>query len=233
MIVSGHQPNYLPWLGFFDKINRSDVFIIEDNVQFERQGFTSRNKVKTSDGVRWLSVPIKHVKGPLLINQVRIANKEIPDWAQRHWLTIKHSYCKAPYWGDFCDFFEDTYNREWNLLINLNMHLIKGIMRFLEITTPLVISSSLDASGKKNELIISQCKALGANIQLAGLGGREYIDSKRFEKEGIKVIFQDFHQPVYSQLHGQFTPNLSVVDYLFCTGAKDWNPKLSVKKLGD
>lgn len=228
MIVSGHQPNYLPWLGFFDKINRSDVFIIEDNVQFEKQGFTSRNKIKTLDGVRWLSVPIKHVNGPLLINQVRIANKEEHDWAQRHWLTLRHSYCKAPYWRNFIDFFEDTYSRQWNLLIDLNMHLIKGIMHFLEITTPLVMASSLNASGRKNDLIISQCKALGASIQLAGMGGREYIDSERFKQEGITVIFQDFNQPVYNQLHGQFIPNLSVVDYLFCTGGKDWNKKISI-----
>ncbi len=229
MIVSGHQPNYLPWLGFFDKINRSDVFIIEDNVQFEKQGFTNRNKIKTSDGARWLSVPIKHVNGPLNINQVRIANKEEPDWAQRHWLTLKHSYCKAPYWRDFSEYFEDGYSRQWTLLIDLNMHFIKGIMHFLEISTPLVMASSLEATGRKNELIIAQCKALGADIQLAGIGGREYIDPTRFEKEGIKVVFQNFHHPVYNQLHGRFTPNLSIVDYLFCTGAKDWNQKLSIK----
>src|SRR5512138_3064110 len=130
MIVAGHQPNYLPWLGFFDKIRRSDVFIIEDNVQFERQGFTNRNRVLTADGVRWLSVPIEHANKPLLIKDIKIANKGEPRWGQKHWFTIKHGYCKAPYWSRYADFFEDTYQQEWNRLIDLNMHIIRGIMRF-------------------------------------------------------------------------------------------------------
>lgn len=220
MIVSGHQPNYLPWLGFFDKIKRSDVFIIEDDVQFERQGFTNRNKIMTPDGVRWLSVPVEHANKPLLINEVKIANKAEPNWGQRHWLTLKHSYCKTPFWNDYCGFFEDTYSSSWTMLIDLNMHLIKGIMGFLEIKTPLIMSSSLGAKGKKSELIIAQCKKVGADVQLAGNGGREYIDCKRFEEENIQLIFQEFKHPLYNQTHEGFVPNLSVVDFLFCAGKK-------------
>lgn len=222
MIVAGHQPNYLPWLGFFDKMRRSDLFIIEDNVQFERQGFTNRNKIMTVDSVRWLSVPVEQANKSLSINEVRIANRGEPKWGSRHWLTLKHSYCKAPYWRDYYDFFEDTYEREWTMLIDLNMHLIKGIMSFLKIDKPLVMGSSLDAKGKKTELIIAQCKTVGANVQLAGNGGREYIDHKRFEEEGIKLIFQEFERPVYTQTREGFISNLSVVDYLFCTGGKKW-----------
>ena len=231
MIVSGHQPNYLPWLGFFDKIRGSDIFIIEDNIQFEKQGFTNRNKIKTCDGVRWLSVPIKHVNRPLLINEVEISNEGEPNWALRHWLTLKHSYCKAPFWSDYCDFFKDAYEREWSMLIDLNMHLIRGITSFLKISTPIVLGSSLGVTGKKSELILAQCKAVGGNVQLAGIGGREYINTKRFEEEGIKVIFQNFQHPYYPQLHGKFACNLSVVDYLFCSGANEWQkiaPKTKV-----
>lgn len=220
MIVSGHQPNYLPWLGFFDKMRRSDLFIIEDNVQIERQGFTNRNKIMTVDGVRWLSVPVEHANKPLLINDVRIANRGEPKWGSRHWLTLKHSYCKAPYWRDYYDFFEDTYARDWTMLIELNMHLIKGIMRFLDIDKPLIMASSLSAKGKKSELIIAQCKVVGAAVQLAGNGGKDYINHKRFEEEGIQLIFQEFEHPRYTQTSAGFAPNLSVVDYLFCTGAK-------------
>ena len=222
MIVAGHQPNYLPWLGFFDKMRRSDVFIIEDNVQFEHQGFTNRNRIMTSEGVRWISVPIEHANKPLLINEVKIANKSEPDWGKRHWLTLKHNYCKAPYWSEFSDFFESTYQREWPLLIDLNMYLIKGLMGFLKIDKPLVLSSSLGARGKKTELIIAQCKKLGADVQLAGNGCKDYIDNKRFEQEGIKLIFQEFSQPIYTQTCDGFVSNLSVVDYLFCTGGKSW-----------
>ncbi len=223
MIVAGHQPNYIPWLGFFDKMQHSDVFIIEDNLQFERQGFTNRNKILTSNGVRWLSVPIEHANKPLLINEVKIANKAEPDWSSRHWLTLKHGYCKAPYWRDFSEFFEDAYQRHWTKLIDLNMHLIIGIMRFLGIDRPLVMSSSLNAQGKKTELIIAQCKQVGANTQLAGNGCKEYIDKKRFEQEGIHLVFQDFRHPLYAQMREGFVSNLSVVDYLFCTGGNQNN----------
>jgi hypothetical protein len=218
MIVSGHQPNYLPWLGFFDKINRSDIFIIEDDVQFERQGFTNRNKILSLDGVRWLSVPVEHAHKSLPINEVKIANKGEPKWRQRHWLTLKHSYCKAPYWNDYNEFFEDTYKRNWMMLIDLNLHLITGIMGFLGIDRSLVMSSSLGIKGKKTELIIAQCKKVGANVQLAGDGGREYIDYKRFDEEKIKLKFQKFKHPIYTQSCEGFVPNLSVVDFLFCTG---------------
>lgn len=220
MITAGHQPNYLPWLGFFDKMKRSDVFIIEDNVQFEWQGFTSRNKIMTADGVRWLSVPVEHANIPLLINQVKIAIKAEPDWGTRHWLTLKHSYCRAPHWSEYADFFRDTYERNWDLLIDLNMHLIRGIMSFLDIKTPLIMASSLSAKGKKSELIIAQCKAVGADVQLAGSGGKQYIEPIRFEEEGIKLLFQKFKHPTYTQTCKEFVPNLSIVDYLFCTGGK-------------
>ncbi len=222
MIVAGHQPNYLPWLGFFDKLRRADIFIIEDNLQFERQGFTNRNRILTADGVRWLSVPIEHANKSMLINEVKIANKGEPNWGRKHWLTIKHGYCKAPFWNDFADFFEGTYEREWDLLIDLNMHLIKGIMGFLAIDKPLVFSSALGVEGKKTELIVAQCKKVGADVQLAGDGCKNYIEQALFEREGIKLVFQDFRQPIYAQLNGGFTSNLSVIDYLFCNGSKSW-----------
>ena len=219
MIVAGHQPNYLPWLGFFDKIRRSDIFIIEDNVQFEHQGYTNRNKIMTANGVRWLTVPVKHTNRHMLINEVKISNKGEPKWENRHWLTLKHNYCRAPFWHEYADFFEDTFHREWTSLIDLNLHLIRGIMRFLNIQKPLVMASSLPAKGKKTELIISQCKAIGAQVQFAGIGGKNYIDQNRFEQEGIKLLFQNFKHPRYTQNCSEFVPNLSVVDYLFCHGA--------------
>jgi hypothetical protein len=223
MIVAGHQPNYLPWLGFFDKMRRSDFFIIEDNVQFERQGFISRNRILTADGVRWLSVPVEHQKKPLLIKEAKIANHGEPNWSRKHWLTIKHGYCRAPYFGEFAEFFEDTYEHRWDRLIDLNMHLIRGIMDFLKIDTPLVFASSLgDLQAKKSELIVAQCKKVGADVQLAGEGCKDYIEKKLFDRAGIKLIFQDFQQPTYMQMSGGFVPNLSVIDFLFCCGAKSW-----------
>jgi len=224
MIEAGHQPNYLPWLGFFDKILRSDIFIIADNVQFERQGFQNRNRIKTQSGVKWLTVPIKHVGRDLLISEIEIANQAEPRWAEKHWQTLKHNYSKAPHWDEFSGFFEEAYSQKWTMLIDLNLHLIKGFMKFFNIKTPLVMASSLKASGKGSEQIIAQCKELGADTHLSGAGGHNYLDLKRFEEEGIKVIFQDFWYPVYPQLHGEFVPHLSAIDYLFCAGATIWKP---------
>lgn len=199
-----------------------DVFVIEDNVQFERQGFQNRNRVKIATGVKWLTVPVVHVGKDLLINEVKIANGAEPRWAERQWLTLKHHYHEAPFWGKFEGFFEEAYGKHWEMLIDLNMHLIRGIMGFLNIDKRLVMASSLQASGKKSDLILGQCKELGCTQQVAGAGSRDYMDVGCFEKAGVRVVFQDFACPLYRQLHGEFVPNLSVVDYLFCTGGKPW-----------
>jgi len=199
---------------------KCDVFVIEDNVQFERRGFQNRNRVKNSGGVRWLTVPVEHVGKDLLINEVRIANAAEPKWAERHWMTLKHNYRKAPYWEEFKGFFEEAYGKQWDLLIDLNMHLIKELMGFMGIQKKLVMSSALGVGGKKGELVLNQCKVLGADQLLAGAGARDYLDVEAFEKAGVKVVFQEFKYPVYEQLHGAFVPDLSVVDYLFCTGGK-------------
>lgn len=221
--MSGHQPHYLPWLGFFDKMLLCDAFIIEDNVQFEEQGFQNRTKIKTPSGARWLTVPIKHVGKSLPINEMTIANEAQPDWAKNHWLALKFNYSRAPYWKKYRGFFERTYSQEWVKLIDLNMHIIKGLMEFLNLEKkPLRMASSIDASGKKSELVLAQCKALGATTLLSGVGARDYLDLQRFEAQGIKVVFQDFKHPIYPQLAGEFVPNLSAVDYLFWVGEKPW-----------
>lgn len=212
--MAGHQPNYLPWLGFFDKMRRCDVFIIEDIVQFVYKEFQNRNRIKTPNGVQWLTVPVREGGKRKPISDVEIANDQ--NWAERHWLTLMHSYASAPYWKEYNNFFRDAYSQKWARLIDLNMHLIKGIMNFLDIDTKIVLASNLGVSGKKNDLLISQCKALGADTYLSGAGGKDYIDVERFGQEGLKVIFQDFQYPVYPQLWGEFVPNLSIVDYLFC-----------------
>ena len=199
-----------------------DVFIIEDNVQFETQGFQNRNRVKTFDGVKWLTVPVEHVGKPQAIDEVKIANSAEPKWAERHWLTLKFNYSRALFWEEYKGFFEETYSQRWTMLFDLNMHLIKGLMRFLRIEKPLVMASSLGVSAKKSDLVLIQCKAVGADTLVAGIGAQEYLDLQSFEREGVKVVSQNFQHPVYPQVHGAFVPNLSAVDYLFCAAGKDW-----------
>lgn len=222
MILSGHQPNYLPWLGFFDKMQQSDIFIIADNFQFENQGFTNRNRIKMVNVAKWLTVPIEHAREPQLINEVKISCK-VDGWARKHWLSMKQHYSRAPYWEKYSAFFEQTYLKDWSLLIDLNIHLIRGIMGFLGITTPLILASSLKAEGKNSDLLLAYCKELGADTYLSGNGSKAYLDVNKFNQAGVKVVFQDFEYSVYQQRNGgEFVPNLSVIDYLFCTGGAAW-----------
>ncbi len=172
-----------------------------------------------------MTVPVEHVGKTIPIKEVRIAKRLEQEWGSLHWRILELNYHQAPYWKRYCDFFEGTYNRKWESLFDLNMHLIKGLMGFLKIDTPLVLASSINASGKASELIIAQCKSVGADVYLSGIGGHNYLDFSLFEKAGIKVIFQDFNSPIYTQLHGNFIPNLSIVDYLFCKGGDDWKPQ--------
>jgi hypothetical protein len=222
LITGGHQPNYLPYLGFFDKIAQCDLFVIEDTLQFERHDFQNRNKVKTHNAVSWLTVPVEHAPQTTKISEIKIAKRLESKWRLNHWEILKSSYRRAPYWKCYCDFFEQTYIQKWDSLIDLNLHLIKGVMKFLGINTSLVMASSLKVSGKSSELIVAQCKLVGAEVYLSGIGGRNYLDLSLFENAGIKVVFQDFQHPVYTQLFGTFVPNLSVVDYLFCHGGENW-----------
>jgi hypothetical protein len=222
LIVAGHQPNYLPWLGFFDKMRASDLFIIEDSVRLETEGFTNRNKIKSSQGPLWLTVPISHLGQQIPIKDAEIANKTKPKWLKQHFLSTKYSYCKAPYWPDYQDFFEQSYDLEWNKLSDLSLHFILRIKEYLKIKTPLVMASNLKASGTKSDLILAQCKEVGATTYLSGIGAKDYLEVEKFERQGINVVFQDFRHPVYKQLYGEFIPCLSAVDYLFNTGGIPW-----------
>ena len=222
MIVAGHQPNYLPWLGFFDKMCACDLFIIEDSFLMETKGFTNRNKIKGCQGSLWLTVPVEHVGWQIPINEVRIACKGKSNWAKQHYLSMKYSYCKAPHWTEYQDFFDQSYKLEWTKFAELSMHFITAIKGFLNIKTPIVMASALAASGTKSDLIIAQCKEVGATTYLSGIGAKDYLEVSKFEKEGINVVFQSFQHPTYRQLYGEFVPNLSVVDYLFCNGVAPW-----------
>ncbi len=203
-------------------MSHADVFIISDNLQFERHDFQNRNLIRTPQGIKWLTVPVKHNgNGNLVpINEVEIADGIDAVWHKRHWETLRASYVNAPYWDKYENFFEETYKREWKKLIDLNMYIISGLRKFLGIKTQMVMASSLRASGKKNELLVKQCKEMDADVYLSGLGAKSYIDVELFKKEGIEVKFQDFQQPTYRQMQKEFAPHLSVVDYLFCTGQK-------------
>jgi len=220
MIAAGHQPNFLPWLGFFDKMQKADVFVIEDIVQFERSEFQNRNRIKTQTGPIWLTVPVEHQGKRQRIDNVKIAERNRCYLLKELWETLKANYANAPFWRNYSGFFEQAFQQHWTSLSDLNLHLIEGLRTFLGVYTPLVKASKLGAFGKSSEMIIAQCKELGADVYLSGVGAKNYLNVTRFRQEGLEVRFQDFQHPIYPQLYGEFIPNLSAVDYLFCVGEK-------------
>ncbi|HET6611213.1 MAG TPA: WbqC family protein [Kofleriaceae bacterium] len=224
MIVAAHQPHFLPWLGYFDKILHSDVFVIVDHVQFERQNFQNRNRIKTRNGVQWLVVPVlRGSRGDRIVDK-QIDNKRDgrTTWGERIFRTLAHAYTKAPWFRAHRDFFEHALTRPWTRLCDLDLAIIHYLLEQLEIHTPLVRSSALDGiQGARSDMIVTLCGAVGADTYLSGSGGsREYLDVASFTRRHIQVSWQSFEHPEYPQLAppSGFAPRLSAVDLLFNCG---------------
>ena len=218
MIVAVHQPQYLPWLGFFDKIDRADVFVLLDNVQFKKNEWQNRNKIKTAQGWQWLTVPVMH-KYPQLINEV-IINSGV-NWKHKQRQAILSNYKKAKYYDLLEGFFEDIFHSPWELISELNIAVVKKLVEILGIKTPVYVASDLEEFPKDpDERLIAITKHFGTDKYLAGAGGRGYMDLDKYEKNGVEVIFQDFVHPVYNQLFGEFEPFMSVVDLIFNHGGR-------------
>lgn len=221
MILSVHQPQYIPWLGFFDKVAKSDAFVYLDRVQYKPREFQNRNKICTKDGCIWLSVPvISKGKGRQKITDVLIDNG-FP-WRRQHLNSLKSWYAAAPFFNAYIPFFEETYSRDWEKLTDLNVHIIDYILRQLSISTPIYFESGLDIKNEKTDRIIEICKKLKADTYLSGAGGKEYLEEDKFTATGIKLIYQNFNHPVYRQQFSSdtndFEAHMSVLDLLFNEG---------------
>ena len=222
MIMSCHQPQYLPWLGYIDKIRASDVFVYLERVQYKKREYQNRNRIKTKDGPLSLAVPVKTKdKYDQLICDVEIDNTD--DWRKKHWRAIEVNYHKAPHFNDHKDFFEDLYLREWRMLAPLNEHIIGYILEYLQIVTPIQSDLALDVHAKSTDRIIEICKAVGADAYLSGAGGKSYLEEEKVASHGIRLSYQDFKHPEYPQLYGEFIPYLSTIDLLFNCGKESAN----------
>lgn len=215
MIIAIHQPNYIPWVGYFHKIKNCDLFVILDDVQYSKRSFTNRNKIKTTDGEVYLTVPITN-KGSM-INQLSIDNQT--NWASKHWKSIYCFYCKADGWNYVKNELEVIYTKHWDHLVCLNIELIKLMMNKFNIKKPIVLSSSINQdSGFKSTRILNICKYFNADIYLSGNGARDYNNEEEFQKQGISLVYQEFQPPIYKQMWGEFIPNLSAIDLLLNCG---------------
>lgn len=212
------QPSYLPWLGYFEQIYQSDIFIIYDDVQYDKHGWRNRNRIKTAHGAQWLSVPvyISFDKHPV-IHEVKINNSS--NWRRKHLESIRQSYSKAPFFLKIFPFFEQAYSQEWDYLVDLDIHLIQKLIECLRMSHKKIVrSSDINIQGNRIERLIAICKAFNADIFYEGAAGKYYIRKEDFIAQGIQIEFQDYKHPVYRQLYGDFIPYLSVVDLIFNHG---------------
>jgi hypothetical protein len=217
MIISIHQPHYLPWLGYIDKIDRADTFVVLDNVQYKKNDWINRNKIKTAQGSQWLTVPVTY-HHPEKINQVKIDNKT--SWGKKHLHALITNYSKSSAFEEHLPFFDDLYSRKWEYLSELNIHIIHYIIKVFGIKTQVVMASHFELREESTERLVDICRQLKGDIYLPGSHGQYYMDTEKFEKENIKIITQDFKHPVYQQLYGDFLPHMSFVDILFNHGSQ-------------
>lgn len=216
MILSIHQPAYLPWLGYFDKIINSDVFIFLDTVQFEKNSFTNRNKIKTKNGENWLTVPVK-TKGHIdsTLKELQIDNTK--NWHKKHLNAIFMNYKKAPFFEKIYSKIENLYASDEELLSDLCYKHLLFWLKEIGVDRKIIKSSELDIDSKKSDLILDLCKNLNANHYISGALGKNYICEESFIKNNIVVEYQEYKHPVYPQLWGEFLPNMSILDFCMNT----------------
>ncbi|MDD5509200.1 MAG: WbqC family protein [Dehalococcoidales bacterium] len=211
------QPTYLPWMGYFGMVDAADIFVFYNDVQFSPQSWQQRNRIKTSQGWIWLSVPVVRQFGSK-INGTRINNST--DWNKKHWESIKQSYTKAPFFEQWAPIFKEVYDNEWEYLADLNVTLIQKIAKALGLETKFAVSSDLEIGGVKTERLVNTLQKIGADEYVSGPGAKDYIDVDSLREKGIKLYWYEYQHPVYPQIRGEFVPYLSVIDLLFNTGAE-------------
>jgi len=220
MLVAIHQLHYLPWLRYIHKMASADVFVILDNIQFNKNGWQNRNKIKTAEGSQILTVPVFH-KSSQNLDEVLIDNK--PPWRKKHWSSLCHHYGKAPFFREHAVFFQKIFETPWEKLNDLNYEILQYLISVLGVKTKVVRGSDLDIDGEATERLVHICKLLGAKGYLTGAYAAEtYLDSKVFAREGVELVMQNYECPPYPQLYPKtgFVPDLSVVDLLFNCGPK-------------
>jgi len=224
MRVSINQPAYLPWLGYFDRIAISDVHVVLDQVQFEKNSMTNRNKIRTRNGSSWLTVPVK-TKGRF--GDLSIYNLEIDtssNWRDKHWKAICQNYSKSPYFGRYSSDLEKIYAREWTHLLKLTKELNHFFLETaLQISTPLTYASNLQVEAKKSDLVLSICQKLGATTYVSGPFGRDYLDEDKFKKTGVEIEYHDYQHPAYRQYYQPFEPYMSTLDLIMNCGPDSKN----------
>jgi hypothetical protein len=217
VIVAIHQPNLLPWLGYFYKLARADRFVFLDGVPFAKGSYTNRVQVKAATGPQWLTVPVL-TKGKLGQPIVEVACNENAGWRKKMMATLETNYRRCPHYQPYADGIRQVLSAAEDRLAEINIRLIRYVAEQLDIATATTRSSQMPCPGKATDLLIALCKELGAETYLSGSGGANYQDEIAFRAAGIELIYANYQHPTYPQAFGPFAPGLSIVDLLFNCG---------------
>ncbi len=234
MILTAHQPVYLPWLGLFHKISLADMYCIFDIAQYQTKDFNNRNKIKTNSGDIWLSVPVEsknHYQKKLC--DIKIINN---GWNKKHFKSIYLAYKKAPYFDLYIGELERILmKKSYVFLSDLCHDILLFMLKAIGIDIPIVKASDYNFTGYKSDLVLDMCIQLGANKYIFGALGKDYADERSFREKGIEIFFQDYKHPEYRQLHGNFLPYMSAIDLLFNEGGRSREIIMSgnIKSLSD
>jgi hypothetical protein len=201
----------MPWFPYFRKIALSDIFVVMDNVQYQKNGLQNRNKIRNYNGDFWLTIPVTgHLDD--LIKYKKIAE---PTWNKKHWKSLYSSYFKAPNWSTFSEELEAIFALEYETLFEINDKLFRFVMNKLEIATQVLYLSDIGVGGVKSELVFNICNKLDATVYLGGYGGKDYLAEMDFQLRGIEIRYLESKSPVYHQFNGQFIEGLSILDLIF------------------
>jgi WbqC-like protein family len=214
------QPSYIPWRGYFHQIQKTDVFMFYDDVQYDDRGWRNRNRVKTPGGAKWLTIPV-------LSQGVQLAGTPIKDiriswdrgWARKHWTTIQHSYKRAPFFEKYRPFLEEFYARRDECLADFTIDLTVALAWELGVThTKFMRSSELVVEGTKTDRLLALLRAVGADHYISGPSAREYIDEEKVKAAGVTLEYMNYDYPEYEQLYPPYDPEVTVLDLLFMKG---------------
>lgn len=214
-----HQPDFAPYLGFFDRFLRSDLYIVLDHVQFvsgTSRSWTHRDKIKTPAGEKWLTLSTRKAPRDTPINRIELS--DTTDWASDNLNLLEANYHRSPFYAEIMPQIRALYAKPPRLLAEFNLRSIEWLMDALDVRIPFVLSSTLDPQGSKNELLVDLLGKVGATHYLSGTGARGYMDESVFAAADIAVVWQSFEHPVYPQQFDGFIPYLSTIDVLFNCG---------------
>jgi hypothetical protein len=217
LVVS--QPMFLPWVGLFEQIRLSDVFVHYDDVQLPQgRSFMTRVQIKSASGISWLTAPIDHAKSGRMINEVVFCNDR--DWRDRHLTTLRHAYGRAPHFRLMLGLAEDIYGCSSNKLSEFNIHAVERIAKWLDLSPRFDRSSRMGVTGKSTQRLVGLCKAENCDTYITGHGALRYLDHQMFEDAGIAVCYMDYARLPYPQGRGEFTPHVSILDAIAHCGER-------------